>query len=445
MHRAGRAFGTMGIGAVAWVALASASARAEVTELAAANVVEGVTNNALAAPDGPAVAADEFTSVRAGVAARYQGPRQDQTLAYTYVATFFGDHSEGDTQEHLGTWQLNAAPTGRTTIVALASGAYGRMNSVNPIAAAAGISSQTITSGQVGFSAVPTGPVTYASASANATASFRPTATRLWQETSAFSDFIPIDGTIAHSLGASEDFRHERQSARDTLTADLLFGYLDASSYTIQPAGSTVPPPAAVVVPRQETVTAELLLGWRRDLTPTITGSVEAGVLAIDSLVLDRDLIGPAARLTGRYQAGPASPGYAELVIAHMPELNVYVGQTVLSDSATLRALLPLDRREQLRLVALGTAEHDSVLTSGGLDTAVNLLGADVGLVYQSLQHPFMASLDYLIQDQAGQVAGGVTFLSLHRQAVMLTVTATWGTYTPWRQTGTATGTATVD
>src|SRR5215831_11153570 len=84
---------------------AAASARAEISGLVAANVVEGATSNALLAPDGsPAVGADSFTTVRASAAGRFQGRLQGQTLAYTYAATLFVDHPEGNSQSHLVTW-----------------------------------------------------------------------------------------------------------------------------------------------------------------------------------------------------------------------------------------------------------------------------------------------------------------------------------------------------
>src|SRR5580692_3854699 len=117
------------------------AARAELVGVVAANVVEGATSNALNAPDGsPAAGADEFTTLRASLMGTYRGPRQDQSLSYVYSANIFAQHSEGDSQTHDLTYALNALPSGRTEIQALASGAYGVLTSVNPIAAAAALS-----------------------------------------------------------------------------------------------------------------------------------------------------------------------------------------------------------------------------------------------------------------------------------------------------------------
>jgi hypothetical protein len=402
------------------VAAVAAPARAEISEMVAANVIEGATNNALLAPDGsPAVGADAFTTVRASAAGRFQGRLQGQTLSYTYAATFFAAHPEGNSQTHLVTWALDAVPTPRTALLAQAGAGYGVLNSVNPLAAALALNPQA--AGATGFTAIPTGAVTYFDANGSATAQFHQTPTLAWQETTAFSVFDPIAGAVARTLGITQDFRHEHQWLRDTLTVDLLLGYLDATAFTATPGD---------LVPRLETLQAQLLVGGRRELAPSLRGSLEVGALALDSTSANATSFGPAGRATLHFQRELA---FAELLVAHMPELNVYLGQTLVSDAVTLRSLLPLDRAERFRLVAFGTAQRGSVLTLGGFEPAIDLLAADVGLMFQPIKYPFMASLDYNLQDQVGHTVGGSIFPSLHRQMVMVTLTATLGTYTPWR------------
>jgi hypothetical protein len=263
--------------------------------------------------------------------------------------------------------------------------------------------------------------VTYFDANGTATGQLHQTATLSWRETTAVNVFEPIAGALARTLGLTQELRHEHQWLRDTLTVDLLFGYLNASSFTAAPGN---------VVPELETVQAQLLLGGRRELAPSLTGSLELGALVLDSLTANLSSVGPAGRATLHYQRELA---YAELLAAHMPQLNVYLGQSMVSDAVTLRSLLPLDRAERFRLVAFGTAQRGSVITGGGFQPAIDLLVADVGFLYQSVAHPFMASLDYNLEDQLGHTVGTTIFPSLHRQMVMATLTATLGTYTPWR------------
>ncbi len=398
----------------------AAPARAEISGLLAGNVVGGATSNALLAPDGsPAVGADQFTTVRASAAGRLQGRLQGQTLSYSYAATFFDDHPEADSQTHLLTWAFDALPTPRTAAAAQAGVGYGVLNSVNPIAASLALNPQA--AAQTSFAAVPTGAVTYFDANGTATGQFHQTPTLTWQESTAFNVFEPIAGAVAHTLGLTQDLRHEHQWLRDTLTVDLLVGYLDASAFTAAPGN---------VVPRLETLQAQLLVGGRRELAPSLSGSLELGALVLDSSSANVTSFGPAGRATLHYQRELA---FAELLVAHMPELNVYLGQTLVSDAVTLRSLLPLDRAERFRLVAFGTAQRGSVITGGGFEPAIDLLAADVGFLFQPIGFPVMASLDYNLEDQTGHTVGTTIFPSLHRQMVMVTLTATWGTYTPWR------------
>ena len=142
------------LGLAAAVLAVGAPARAEISGLVAANVVEGATSNALQAPDGsPAVSPDSFTTVRATAAGRFQGRLEGQTLAYNYAATLFADHPEGNSQTHLLTWTLDAVPTERTAVLAQAGAGYGVLNSVNPIAAAVALNPQA--AGQTSFVAMP--------------------------------------------------------------------------------------------------------------------------------------------------------------------------------------------------------------------------------------------------------------------------------------------------
>jgi hypothetical protein len=408
------------VAGLATVVAVAGPARAEISGLVAANVVEGATSNALLAPDGSAaIGPDAFTTVRASAAARFQGRRQGQTLSYTYAANFFVDHPEGNSQTHLLTWALDAVPTPRTVVLAQAGGSYGVLSSVNPIAAALALNPQA--AGETGFAAVPTGAVTYFNATGTATGQFRQTPTLAWQETTAVNVFEPTAGPVARTLGLTQDFRHEHQWLRDTLTIDLLLGYLDASSFTAAPGN---------VVPRLETLQAQLLVGGRRELAPSLSGSLEVGALILESRTADLTSFGPAGRATLHYQRELT---FAELLVAHMPQLNVYLGQTLVSDAVTLRSLLPLDRAERFRLVAFGTAQRGSVITGGGFEPAIDLLAADVGFLYQPVTTPLMASVDYNLEDQIGHAVGSTVFPSLHRQMVMVTLTGTLGTYTPWR------------
>ncbi|HLK93689.1 MAG TPA: hypothetical protein VKZ18_27605 [Polyangia bacterium] len=413
-------------GLAASLVLAGSARGGELMGLAAANVAEGITNNALSAPDGSsAVGADSFTIIHASLSATERGPLHDQGLAYTYMGTFYATHSVADAQTHSLYYYLNAAPTGQTAIRALATGAYGVTNSVNPIAATAALNPQSTV--DLMFTAVPSGAITYLTGTASAVGMYRPTPQLLWQETTLATTFDPLtEGEVAHTFAISQDFRHEHQWARDAFTADLSVGYLDAAPFV-----TSLGFPEAEV----QNLQGELLVGWRRQFSPFWNASLELGVLALDSLNRSGDAsVGPAGRAIAHYQNEPA---YVDLTLQHSTQLNVYLGQVFLADSAMLRAVLMLDRRERFRATAFGTAERASeIVPGGGLDKAFDLLTADVGLGYHPLSYPVLASLEYIIQDQIGYEVAGSLNPSLHRQAVMLTLTALWGTNAAWGVAG---------
>jgi hypothetical protein len=398
------------------------SARAEVMGLAAANVAEGFTNNALSAPDGSAaVGADAFTIIHASLSGTERGPLHDQGLSYTYLATFYATHTVADAQTHSVYYFLNAAPTATTAVRALATGAYGVTNSVNPIAATAALNPQSTT--DLTLVAVPSGPITYLSGTASAVGVYRPTPQLLWQETTLATSFDPLtQGEVAHTFALSQDFRHEHQWARNAFTADLSVGYLNAAPFTTS---------LGVPVAEVRNVQGELLVGLRRELSPFWNGSLEIGLLALDQLQrTDGASVGPAGRAIAHYQNDPA---FVDLTLQHSTQLNPYLGQVFLADSALLRAVLMLDKRERFRATAFGTAERASEIVPGsGLQKAFDLLAADFGIGYHPLSYPLLATLEYTIQDQIGYVVAGNASPSMHRQVVMLTLTALWGTNAAW-------------
>ena len=117
----------------------------------------------------------------------------------------------------------------------------------------------------------------------------------------------------------------------------------------------------------------------------------------------------------------------AELIVSQSLQLNVYLGQPLLVDGAIGRLVIPLDRLERLNLVGAGTAQRQWTF-GPPLAAAVDLLAADVGLAFRPLTYPLVAALDYTAQEQIGHTVGMAAYPSLHRQVVMLTLTATWGT-----------------
>lgn len=408
------------IGMILAVALTgSPSARAQLATLATANVTEGGTNNALYAPDGdPTLGPDAFTTVRVSLQEIYQGALHDQGLAYTYAGTFYVVHPQADGQTHDLLWRLHATPTGRTELTAALDGRYSHLNSVNPLAAAGVINPQNVAT--AGAVIVPSGSASFWGAAANVTGLYRQNAHLLWSETTTLNAIEPISGDLPSTLGVTQGFHHEHIWTRDALTLDLSLGYAQSEGFTAQ--DGTVFDPT-------KTGQVQAMAGYRRDLSPTVFVSASAGVLAADTS--GQTAVGPIGTAVAHYQRDLA---FAELALTHTSQLQPFLGEFVLTDGATARALLPLDRLERFRLVGYGTVQRGSIISGGSFETLFDLLAADVGITYKPLEHQFLASIDYNVQDQIGNGTLGAGFSpNLHRQAVLLTLTGTWSSQTGLR------------
>lgn len=397
------------------VGLAAGPAQAQLDATAVANVTAGATNNPLSVEDGLPKTNDEFTIVRAGVGARYVGPRNQQTLSYTYAGTFYVQTTAANAQAHDLLWTLLASPTARTDVQAQVDGSYGRLNSINPVLAVTGMGALNL--GGPPLTVIPTGPVTYASTTASLSSTYRPTAVETWSELTTFTTFIPISGPAARSFVVNQSGHFERAWGRDALTVDVLGSYFDSSE--------TADEIAAGLPGAERTVDGQALVGWRHEFSPAAFVGASAGVLVLDTLGDGGGLsVEPVATGIAHYQTKVA---LAELIVSQSLQLNVYLGQPLLVDGAIGRLVIPLDRLERLNLVGVGTAQRQWSF-GPPLAAAVDLLAADVGLAFRPLTYPLVAALDYTAQEQIGHTVAMTPYPSLHRQVVMLTLTATWGT-----------------
>lgn len=407
-----RLSGILAAGALA--VLAGGTARAELDLLGTAFLTGGATSNPLLAPDALAPSWDEFTTIRGTLRGRYLGPQTEQSLSYSYARTFYVDTTAANGQVHDLAWLLTATPTGRTELHAGAGMTYGTLNSINPLAAIGATNVQNVAG--VGIPAVPTGAVTYLGANANTNGFYRPDGVTTWGEVTTVTAFVPVSGDAGRSLAAAQTGHYEHLWGRNALTLDVLGTYFKSDTFTLADGTAFA---------GTETLQLQAMAGWRHEYSPALYLAAGAGVLLTDTLMgaglLDTE---PVAFVTIHHQTPVA---LAELTVTQSSELNVYLGQPLLVDGAVARVAFPIDRLERFKLIGVGTAEREWTI-SPTVASAVDLLAADVGLAFTPLQHPFYASLDYATQQQIGHAAAGIAYPSLHRQIVMLTLTATWGT-----------------
>jgi hypothetical protein len=354
--------------------------------------------------------------VRGSLHGRYVGPRSQQNLVYTYAGTFYARTTEANTNAHDLLWNLLASPTARTELQAQVDGTYGRLNSLNPIATLGAMNAQNIAT--AGFATLPTGPVTYVSATASLSGIYRPTAVKNWSELTTFTSFIPISGEASKSFVVTQSGHFDRSWGRDALTLDLLGSYFDSS-----PTAPTPDNPGGF--PGTRSLDVQALAGWRHEFSPAAFVGASGGVVLVDTPGSGGTAsVEPVVSGTAHYQTKVA---LAELIVSQSLQLNVYLGQPLLVDGAIGRLVIPLDKLERLNLVGVGTAQRDWTF-GPPVAVAVDLLAASVGLAFVPLTYPIVAAIDYTAEEQLGHTVSTSTYPSLHRQVVMLTLTATWGT-----------------
>lgn len=403
------------VGAAALALLTGRAARAEAVAQAVANVTGGATDNPLLAPaGGPGIGLDEFTTVRASLQGQYRGQRSDQALTYTYAGTFYATQTEANSQAHLLMWSLNATPTGRTELRAQVGATYQSLNSLNPLAAAAALNPQAVAT--TGFLALPDVPVTYVGTTALANGRYRPNGTSEWSEATSVNAFVPTSGETGHSIGLSQTGHYERQRARNALILDLGLSYLNASTLAVVGQAPLQPIPMFQV---QGTA------GWRRDVSAFLYYAINAGAMLMAATDGSQVTLQPVGQGILHYQSATV---LAELALAQSSQMNVVLGQTFMVSGLSARTLVPIDRLQRFRLAGVASANRQWTIDSWTLNAALDMLAADVGIVYQPLQQPYLVSLDYSVQEQIGHMVGATSYPDLHRQAVMLTLTGTWGT-----------------
>ena len=209
-----------------------------------------------------------------------------------------------------------------------------------------------------------------------------------------FEDGSPPNGFLINARG-----RGEYLTVRDTLFLELTA--LGTFSST-------------------RTGMAQLLAGWRRDLSLTWWSQLQAGALLI---VPDEGsaVVGPA---------GGGAVGYrrltwhASLTVLRTPAPNLFLGQATITNQAVLQLTLPLLQNELL--VITGSAGYTYAHPgSNQMERAYDQRMAAGALTARFGKLPVYGSLQYSYIDQDGNPASVLMFPSLTRHVLMLNVGAT--------------------
>jgi hypothetical protein len=385
--------------------VASTPARAANDGQVGATLSVGASDNILSSPRGTAAVAPGVFMVAAGrLRLFHDGAQSAQDLIYTGTAMLTLTENGANGQAHQLSWSGLFEQGPRVSLRFLLSSNYSRQNTSSVVRAADGTPI-----------AVPSGPLTYLTVSGGETLTFRPAGNQVLEQALTVDTFVPAGSLrlLPTTVSVNNGLRAERQWARDALTGQLTLGF----TWTPAVEDSF----GEVALAQRRTFVGQLLFGWRRELSPFWTSALAAGGFATIRVESGPLFLGPAWMASLQYRR---LIGTISLVVDHTPTINIFIGEPLIGDRATLQVALPIDRREQLRLTALGSYQHGR--TVGGAGTAertIDLAVAGAALSYSQLRGPYTASLDYSFQDQSGTATGTGFPLGYRRQVILLTVT----------------------
>jgi hypothetical protein len=388
------------LAAAAAVWLGSALARAEVIYDVAPAAGVGYTNNPRLAPTNavPPPEGDEMTIVSGSVRARYLGARSDYGAGYRLSWTHFLHHRGIDDLSNELSALGNLMLSSKLDLHLTASGVLSRTSRINTLNPAAGVDPQGIVNGSYLFLGL----------NGSEELVYHPNAR--WQYTET------IGATRVHYLdaGAPPDSLIVNFLGR----SDLITGI---DSYSLQGnVGGTIANVNSVI--------AELLAGWRREISVQWTTELQLGVMGI-FLPNRSPIIGPAGNATLGYRR---ILWFATLNLSRIPSPNVVLGSPTVNNQAVLRLTLPLTRDETA--VVSGQAGYLFANPADAQFTrAFDQRTASVDLGSRFGKLPLYGTIEYTVLSQHGGSTSTVQAQDIFRWSLTLNIRAlfTFGPGTP--------------
>jgi hypothetical protein len=386
-----------------WIAAASAPARAEVIYELLPALGVGVTDNAnvQATATGGAKQGDTFVNGSTAVRLRYVAARSGHALGYRFSYTHFVLQHGIDT--------LTNELTEQSTFT-LAATLELRVGAAVALSRNSGTDLGDVSARQP--QAMLSGTSLFAATTAFEEASYQPSGRRRHSEALRVGrvDYLeaPTAG-LPTSTALLADLRTTWLYARDSLYITGQIGD------TITSGASTATSP----FDQGQSFYAQILGGWRRELSAAWVVEFQAGPLAVFKLA-GPAVIAPAGSATVSYSR---LPWFATVRISQMPAPNLFVGAATISDQALANLALPLNKRELMFVSGFGGYTFARIADSSGrLQKAFDQLSAGVNLTGHLPKAPFWGALQYAITDQRGGNGSDMRVPDLVRQTLVLYV-----------------------
>jgi hypothetical protein len=359
------------LAAAAAVTFGAGRARAEIVYDLAPAAGVGITNNAnLAAPPSATMPnavgpqRDEFTNLEIAARARYLGASSNYMVGYRLAWThYFQGHGIATFSNDL-MLLANLNPTSRLELHLTGNASLSRVSSVVLTNPATGVPP----TGTVG------GDHLYLGVGAGEEAVYHPNARWTYLETVTATRITYLDS------GAPPDGLTVTGRGRAEVTTGLDTYSLEASGFG--------------TISAIDALSAQLLAGWRREISVNWTSELQLGVMGLFSNTTST--VGPSGNAILSYRH---IPWFATLTVSRIPTANLFLGEPTVNNQAVLRLTLPLNREETAAITGMAAylyANQASAQFTRAYDqrSAAATIGSRLGKL------PLYASLDYTILSQ---------------------------------------------
>jgi hypothetical protein len=375
----------------------------------------GYNSNAFGAPTrataiSPPHVGVFFIDVRPGVLFYLDSPRLSHRFRYTLITHVFFGRGAPNSISNTVDWSSYYGLSPNADLVLALELTHGRVNTFSTIQGASSTS----------INALPTGSFNFLSPSFQEGLQYR--LSPLWQvnEAGNVGAFRPLENTGAPTTFRADSRLHlDRMFLRDSVGVGGRLGYARSTGFR---RGTEVFPESGQIVEGAD-------IRWRRELSPSFSSEIDAGVVrAVPAGGDGASVMGPAGGANLRYST---YDGTAEIFYSRSMQPNLYLGRLFYTDMVGARAGIPVSHDDRFwRHVSVASSvgyQNGRIVdtTRGELSTKLDIFMGDLAITYAPTKSFHTgARYQYFRQKSTpGPAAESIaTLATFDRHIVMLTI-----------------------
>jgi hypothetical protein len=395
------------------IVTATATARAdlvyELTPTAGAGAADNVSASGQHFSDG-------FTLVGGTMRLRYSGARATHLLGYGLMYSKYLQNRYPDTLAHMFSWLSSFTPSALWTL---------RLGASSTLTRSSGLDAANPNTVQP--ESVVAGSALYLAALVTQGLELQPSARWSFGERLGVGHVRYLESmvggasvTLPTTTYVALGLRGERLMGTEAFNVEV-----DATDSFTEYDGAV-----ANTASTGHTVFGRALAGWRHELSPVWSTSLQAGPSVIYR-VGGPGVAAPAAIAALNYAR---LPWFASIIAAQTPMANPYLGAAILADQVLVRLAVPLTRNERLFVGGFGGYSYARLANAEGhFDRVYDQFLGGLSLIYRFAKVPLAAAASYTVTTQRGSSLPGFAVADLARQYAFISLRGdlAWGRGTP--------------